>query len=85
MRKVSDKLIAYPLTLVRFLSRLIGTMGSTGTNASYTTKANIPARPRMMGTRALAEDQGNRTPPHVSPKSTEVVAATMIAFPLNGL
>ena len=80
-----DKLTAYPLTLVRFLSSLIGKVGSAGTNASYATKAAIPARPRMRGTRTLAEDQGNCTPPHVNPRSVEVAEATMITFPLNVL
>ena len=37
----------------------------------------------MRGRSTLTEDQGDRTPPHVNPKSTEVAEATMIIFPLD--
>jgi hypothetical protein len=42
----------------------------------------IPAKPITKGARTWTDDHGKRTPPHVSPITTEVIDPMIRIFPL---
>jgi hypothetical protein len=47
------------------------------------TKRLIPAKPTIKGARTWTDDHGKRTPPHVSPITTEVIDPVIRIFPLQ--
>src|SRR6266436_6109048 len=61
-------LTAHPLMVARLPRIPHGTVGSSGTFASYTIKAIIPTAPNTTGVITLADDHSYRTPPQVSPR-----------------